>query len=490
MKLIDNILNRVTMYRLLVYGLGAIALIAIFFAALGLVHFDPAFMLLSLIVLLVSVFLSEYLLSVLRNRPMNHESWLITALILFLILPPAREIPSVIPLALAGFLASLSKFLLAWRGKHIFNPAAFAAAVLSLTTLWPASWWIGSNSLWWLALIFGLLVIRKIRHVTMVLWFAVVAIAVQIVQFMIDGQLSATNVQHMLIASPLIFLATIMLTEPATMPPRRGQQYIFVTIAGVLYATGFSFGSFYVYPEVALLLANLYAFVVTPKLYVAMKLEAIEDISDTVKNFVFRPKRRFTFIPGQYVQWTLPRVALDSRGNRRTFTIASSPTEDRVMIGVKFYQPSSNYKKYLRAMQPGAIIYASQLAGSFTLPQDKARKLLFIAGGIGITPFRSMIRAMLDTGDMRDAVLVYAVSSEAEFAYVDVLNEARQRGITVHPVVGGVLTGDLLRELVPDMAERLAYISGPNVMVDGVKKSLRHLGVHPQNVRTDHFSGY
>lgn len=490
MKLLDDILNRVTMYWLLVYGLGSITLIAIFFATFGLVHFDPAFMLLSLVVLLISVFLSEYLLSLLRDRPMNHESWLITALILFLVLPPARELSSFIPLILAGFLASVSKFLLVWRGKHIFNPAAFAAAVLSLTTLWPASWWVGSNSLWWLVLIFGLLVIRKIRRGKLVLWFAAVAVALQILQFVIDGQLSATNVQHMLIASPLIFLATIMLTEPATMPPRKGQQYIFVTIAALLYATGLSFGSFYVYPEVALLLANLYAFVVTPKLYIALKLEAVEDISNNVKNFVFRPQRKFTFIPGQYMEWTLPHVALDSRGNRRMFTIASSPTEDRVMIGVKFYEPSSSYKKYLRAMKPGSIIHASQLAGSFTMPNDTSKKLLFIAGGIGITPFRSMVRSMLDTNELRDIVLIYAVSNEAEIAYSDIFTEAQQQGITVRPVVGKILTSELLHELVPDTTERMAFISGPNLMVDEVKQSLTRLGVKRRNIRTDHFSGY
>ena len=75
-------------------------------------------------------------------------------------------------------------------------------------------------------------------------------------------------------------------------------------------------------------------------------------------------------------------------------------------------------------MAPGDTILATEVSGEFVLPRDKGRKLAFIAGGIGITPFRSMIKYMADAGERRDAVLVYSVRSEADIAFRDLLCEA------------------------------------------------------------------
>jgi len=502
-KYIDNFLNNITMYRLVAYGLGIIELVAVFFASFGLLHFDPLWVLASFVVLAGSVFVSEWLFAILWSRTMNYESWFITASILFFIISPARDGGSLLFLALASVVASGSKFVLAWRGKHIFNPAALAAAVLSLGGLWPVSWWIGSNSLWWIALVFGFLVIRKIRRAGMALWFAVLAVVIQVVHLMLESQLTMGNMQHALIASPLIFLGSLMLTEPATMPARRSQQYLFATVVAVLYALSPNIGPLYFYPEVALLLGNVYAFAVSPKFFMRLRLKAIDEIAPNILNFRFQPTRPFTFLPGQYMEWTLPGVPLDGRSNRRMFTIASSPDEKEVMLGVKFYKPSSNYKQTLRQLKPGASIYASQLAGSFTMPRDQKQKLLFIAGGVGITPFRSMMKTMIDDDAMRDVVLLYAVATEQEIAYGEVFDEARQRGAKVHYIIAnrpsnepseyaisGTLTSEVLKELVPDLQERTAFISGPSGMVDGVKHTLRSLGVHRRDIKTDHFSGY
>jgi ferredoxin-NADP reductase len=152
-------------------------------------------------------------------------------------------------------------------------------------------------------------------------------------------------------------------------------------------------------------------------------------------------------------------------------------------------------------MKPGDMVYGSQLAGNFTLQGHEHKKLAFIAGGIGITPFRSMLKYLTDKNIQSDAVLIYVVSDPHEFAYIQQLEEASAVGVKVIRVVTDLayqaqgvvttkITADSLARLLPDYAERTFYISGPNAMVDGTKGYLRELGVARRHIKTDHFSGY
>jgi ferredoxin-NADP reductase len=501
MNLIDKLLNRFTMYRLVVYALAAYVLAAIGFAFAGKLSASPTELVVSLAVILTAAYVTDRGLGKFLGIPTNMESSLITSMILFLILKPGDSVSSVLILAVAGMIASASKFLIAWNGKHIFNPAALAAAVLSLTSLHATTWWIGSTFFWPITLLFGLAVVRKVRRFPLFLVFVAVTIVLQIVLFVQQGRPVYSSMDTVLLASPLIFLSTIMLTEPATMPPRRGQQMIFGALVAVLYVTGWKIGPLIVYPEVALLIGNIYAYAVSPKFRVRLQLKEIQKVSDRVYDFIFQPERAFKFRPGQYMEWTLPHLPYDSRGNRRTFTIASSPTEPDVHLGIKFYEPASQYKATLMEMKPGSTVYASQMAGNFTLNGNESKKLAFIAGGIGITPFRSMAKYLTDMQKMSDIVLLYVVSDAHEFAYVQELKAASQVGIKTIPIVtdlsyqsASVVTtkfdANAISQLLPDYAERTFYVSGPNAMVDGTKQYLHELGVGTQRIKTDHFSGY
>jgi len=299
----------------------------------------------------------------------------------------------------------------------------------------------------------------------------------------------------------LIFLSTIMLTEPATMPPLRGQQVIFATLIAVLYVKAWKLGPLIIYPEVALLIGNVFAYLVSPKLRLRLRLKEIQKISERVYSYSFIPDQKFNFLPGQYMEWTLAGVPYDSRGNRRTFSIASSPTEPEMRLGLKYYQPASSYKVTFNKLQPGDTIFASQLAGNFTIKGKPKRPLAFIAGGIGITPFRSMIKYLTDKGITCDVLLLYIVSDPSEFAFVNEFREAVKVGVKTVPIVTktgysapGVITtkvdADVLAHLVPDYRKRLFYVSGPNAMVDATKEHLGKLGVRRSRIRTDHFSGY
>ncbi len=501
MKPLDDLLNKMTMYRLVVYVLGILAALSIIFAKLGHLAASPTQMIISLGLILCSAWVTNRGFSYLFQVPTNMESWLITSLILYLILQPANSVAAGLALVLAGAISSASKFLLARKGKHFFNPAALAAAFLSLWGFWPTTWWIGSSIFWPFSLVLGLVVIRKVRRFSLFATFAVISVVLQAALFIHHHQPLFTNMKHALIASPLIFLSTIMLTEPATMPPRRNMQLVFASLVAVLYVAGWKVGPVIIYPEVALLVGNLFAYAVSPKARLRLKLQAIQRVSDRVYAYTFKPDGAFQFLPGQYMEWTLAGVPYDSRGNRRSFTIASSPTESEVHVGLKYYEPSSTYKSTFHDLEPGDVIYGSQLAGNFTLNGNETKKLAFIAGGIGITPFRSMIKYITDKGTACDIVLLYLVSDPDEFAYVEDLKAAANLGVKTIPIVTKTgehqpglihahLSPRLLSKVVPDYDERLFYVSGPNHMVDNAKQYLRELGVANNDIKTDHFSGY
>jgi ferredoxin-NADP reductase len=501
MNPIDKFLNKITMYRLMVYTLSIYVCLAIVYAFMGRLAFSPTALVVSLGVILAAAYATDRGLGRLFHVPTNMESSLITSLIIFLIVQPAHTLAGGLALALAGAASSLAKFLLAWNGKHIFNPAAFAATLVSLIGLQATTWWVGSSNFWPVTLVLGLLVVRKIRRFPLFITFVVIAVLLQVVLYAHGHQALLSAAKHMLIASPLIFLSTLMLTEPATMPPRRNLQMAFGALVAVLYASAWRIGPLTIYPEIALLLGNVFAFAVSPKFRVRLTLTEVQKISDRVYSYVFRPEHRFTFLPGQYMDWTLARVPYDSRGNRRTFTIASSPTEPEVRLGIKYYEPASMYKAAFERLQPGDTIYAGQIAGNFTLSGNEGAKLAFVAGGIGITPFRSMVKYLADKGMQSDVLLLYVVADPQELAFMDDFQAAADIGVKTIPVVtnpalagpgmiGASLSTDLLRQLVPDHAERTFYISGPNLMVDATKQYLHQLGVAKRHIKTDHFSGY
>ena len=239
-----------------------------------------------------------------------------------------------------------------------------------------------------------------------------------------------------------------MLTEPLTTPPTRSRRIIYGAFVGVLFAPWVHIGSIYSTPELALIAGNILSYILSPKSKHVLKLKRIEEVGTGMYHFVFG-KPALKFKPGQYLEWTLGHRSADSRGNRRYFTIASSPTESNLSLGVKFYDRTSSFKKKMLAMAPGDTIMAGQLAGDFTLPKDPRKKLVFIAGGIGITPFRSMVKYLSDCGDHRSIVLLYSNKTAAEIAYRDVWDEAaRTIGLkTIYAVTGA-------SETPPD-AERL-----------------------------------
>jgi ferredoxin-NADP reductase len=155
-------------------------------------------------------------------------------------------------------------------------------------------------------------------------------------------------------------------------------------------------------------------------------------------------------------------------------------------------------------MRPGDEIVASQLAGEFVLPANGREKLVFMAGGIGITPFRSMIRDLLDHNEGREITVFYSNRTAPEIVYADVLEEARERlGIkTVYTLTdrkrvppdwqGGIgrVDAEMIANSVPDYGERTFYLSGPRSLVVGFEEVLRRIGIPKRRIKTDFFPGF
>ena len=504
LSFVDNLLNRITMYRLVLYYLCVLFIFALVFCALGVLPYNPLFLLFSTLVILAVCMFTQVVFTKVFQAPANIESVYITAFILALIISPVSwsDASGIGFLVLVSVAAIASKFIFAFRRKHIFNPAAFGVAISGLAIGQYASWWVAGNFvLMPIVVIGGLCIVRKIRRFDLVIAFSLVSLATISLTRLAGDPLAP--ILQTFSHSAFFFLAFVMLTEPLTMPPERWSRILYATIVGFLFAPHVHFGSFHFSPEEALLVGNLFAFVVSPQGRLMLTLKEKKKIGDGVYEFIFTPNRPFfNFKPGQYLEWTLPHAPSDTRGNRRYFTIASSPTEREVHLGVKVYEPSSTFKKALLALPVGGTLSAGSLAGDFTLPTDTKKKLVFIAGGIGVTPFRAMAQHMVDAGERRDAVLFYSNKTSAEVAYGEVFARANSFGLkTVYAITNekislepgvhaGFIDAALIAHEVPDFKERIFYLSGPRGMVDAFKKTLRGMGVSRFNIKSDYFPGF
>lgn len=498
---IRKFIDRTTMYRLVLYVLLTLFVLAVIESAAGVLPYTPQELLFTATILCASAWIINEFVAWFLSAVTNLESSLITGLILTLILPPVTFSDSSGALALA-FIAAWavgSKFVLAIGKKHVFNPAAFAVALSALVLGIPATWWVSGNfGLLPFVIAGGLAIIYKIRRFDLVLTFAAVAFVAAV----LTSQDPVTGVKTLFLHSAFFFFAGVMLTEPLTMPPTRRLRFVYGALIGVLFVPAAHIGSFYFSPELALVIGNLFSFIVSPKGRHVLTLVGRKKIADGVYEFVFAPDRPFRYRPGQYLEWTLGGVKLDSRGNRRYFTIASSPEERYVRLGVRFYEAPSAFKTELASLKKGDVIHVGSLAGDFTLPHDTNRKVAFIAGGIGVTPFASMARHLVAKGLKRDAVLLYSAKNAGEVAYRDVFELAGRQGlralytltddetaVRLPDTTRGVIDAEFIARAVPDYAERTFYVSGPPAMVNAMQGALSTLGVSGRRIKRDYFPG-
>jgi len=507
MKSLDNFMNHFSMYRLILYFLLVIVGLSFILDFFKIYNYSLVYMVFDGLVLVVSGYLVNLILSNIFDAPLNPESNIITSLILFLIITPVyHNIYSLGFLIVVSIVAQASKYLITYRDNHIFNPAALSVLLVGLLANQPVSWWVGNIYLTPLILVGGVLLVRKVADQKMVYIFIVTNLLLTVLIGFVDHNL-LINLKNTLLISPLFFLGFIMLTEPLTSPKVNKYQIIYALIVAVLLLPQIHIGSFYTSPELALIIGNLFAFLVSSRQKLFLFLNDKSIINHQYYEFIFDRPTNFTYLPGQYMEWTLPHDSPDQKGVRRFLTLSSSPSETFLSINVKVQRPISSFKNNLINLKKPLLI-ASSLGGDFILPKDQRQKIVFLAGGIGITPFRSMIKYLVDLKEPRQICLLYFVHHQDEILYDDIFKQAMTLlGIKIFYIVSsptqtnyscnmpsiikGRLSEDLLSHyLDQDLSESIFYVAGSGSFIKQAKKSLKAIGVRSSKIKTDSFSGY
>ncbi|WJM14502.1 FAD-dependent oxidoreductase [Microbacterium arborescens] len=501
-------LGRVSMYRFVLVALSVLAVIAFVLTLAGQIAGDPLALPVSLVVLAAAIIVVDAVAQRLLGRTWRIESAVITALILFFVLRPTLEPAGLAGLAIAGAVASASKYLLAWRGRHIFNPAAAGATVLTVLSipfpdLGASAWWVGTPVLAVPVVVLGGLVVVRTEKVRVVAVFLVVAVAVAFVRTIVQyAQVSlpvdATVIGQVLWSSPFLFLGAFMLSEPLTLPPRRRQQYAVAALVGALAGWPILIGDVSLGQERALLIGNLLAFFFAYRAAVRLTFVERRALTPSVRELTFRAHRGFRFRPGQYLELEVPHRRPDARGTRREFSIVSAPAElPEVRIAIREGSQSS-YKKALAVVEPGRDLPVTGVWGDFVLPARTDAKVVLVAAGIGVTPFVSQLREMRLAGERRDVVMIYVASDAEELAFRDdiiaagipvmVVTRDEPRNLPDHwRWTGGErLSAASLAGLVPDLGDRHAFISGPPRLIAELAPALSKA----RSLTTDAFAGY
>jgi ferredoxin-NADP reductase len=205
-----------------------------------------------------------------------------------------------------------------------------------------------------------------------------------------------------------------------------------------------------------------------------------------VSTFYFKPEHKLRYDAGQFVELSLPHDGSDDRGTKRWFTLSSSPLSDLISITTRLAGRPSSFKRRLQALQPGDHLHVSESLGDFVLPKDATLPLVFVAGGIGITPFLSIARSLTDRHEIRRIRLHYVVHAINDALFKEELLNA---GYKVNIILSKQKTGPLLTDLEqgPDC---LYYISGPEGLAEKMTAELTASGVAESQIVTDYFPGY
>lgn len=499
---LDTALGRFTMYRLVLWVLAVLAAYSMLLNVLGWLTFGLLEMVAHLVLCLGLTYASNRALAALFHVRPHTESSLITGLLLYFLFWPTQfsgdsRLLEVAGVALACVLASASKYALAWRGRHIFNPAAAGAFITGLTGLNIATWWAATPAMLWLVLPGALLVLYRIRKMLMAAVFTVVAVSIVAAELVRSGSGPGEALWQPLAQRPVLFFVGFMLTEPLTLPPRRRQQLMLAAVVGVLFAVPYNFGVVANSPELALLVGNVLAFAASQRGGVRLRFEGSRPLTPTTTEFHFRPERPVRYSPGQSMELHLPHTKSDGKGLRRVFSLTSAPASPLLTIGVGTAEPRSSAKRALLAMEPGAEVTGTTVGGDFVLPRSSDTPVLLIAAGIGITPFMAQLAA--GSGRDRDVILLYLARNATELAYADELERSGARVIArladgaAPPAfmqdAGSARIGSAaLKALVPDIGHREVFVSGSPASVHALRAAARGAGA--RKIHVDSFAGY
>lgn len=212
-------------------------------------------------------------------------------------------------------------------------------------------------------------------------------------------------------------------------------------------------------------------------------------VAENIYTFTFNYEKKPSYIAGQFIELYLPHKDKDNRGEKRWFTLSSSPTEEVLSITTKIIpEGKSTFKQTLANLKPGDEVAISSPMGDFVLPKDPNIPLVFFAGGIGCTPFRSITKYLIDQKEQRNITMLYNATSPEDIAFK---SDFAYYGKNFRSVTGEHLTAQKILKFADSSDKRLYfYLSGPEPMIEILNNDLKKLGIHKKHIHTDFFPGY
>jgi ferredoxin-NADP reductase len=237
---------------------------------------------------------------------------------------------------------------------------------------------------------------------------------------------------------------------------------------------------------------------------ITVRLQSREEIADRTMAFHFDKPEGFTFKPGQAIDLILPETAgLVAEGARHAFSIVSAPHESELVVATRMR--ASAFKDALARLPIGACAEIDGPFGSLTLHKKVDRPAVFIAGGIGITPFVSMLRHAANGALQQQLVLLYSNRRPEDCAFLTELQrlEGDHRYFRLVATMTAMAqsrlpwTGEtgridetLVRRVTAELANPVYYVAGPPAMVTALRDELEDSGIDADDIRSEEFYGY
>ncbi len=222
-----------------------------------------------------------------------------------------------------------------------------------------------------------------------------------------------------------------------------------------------------------------------------LKLISKKQETPDVVTFVFEFPEEIAWKAGQYMRYRIPNEKADDKGIMRYFTNAAAPFEGHSQITTRYSDPVSTFKQDLDKIYIGGEIMANGPFGDFTI-EDTTKELVFIAGGIGITPFRSILLQLDHDKKPFKITLLYGNRTEDAVFKAELEELARRNaGFKIIYAIGNqFIDTPFITSSVPEFQTKIFYLSGPEPMVKGIEATLSQMGIKEDQIRKDYFPGY